>query len=227
MAERPIFVPAPACPELVRSIPLNFEWHSGYAPVQKQKNIKALHAAAAEAGYAPTLEISSKSETKLGRHLSAFHLQIHTEQRGDIPLECAFQGSKVFEHGGPNFDLYSAEPRAAKRDPRIRTSGRVVGFVFDGFDFPTEPQTAFYDWLYATAIFEHRAWLRPRLAHYAAFTDIEFNPRRSVNCQARSCALFVSLLASDLLEKAIESPTAFIEITDRPSHSHARGAAIA
>ena len=217
MAERPIFVPAPDCPELVKTIRLSIEWHSGFAPVQKQKNVKALHAAAAAAGYTPVLEVSSKSETKLGRHLSAFHLKVHSERLGDIPLESAFQGSKVFEHGGPNTDLYGAEPRTAKQDPRIRASGKVVGFTFENHRFPTEPKTAFYDWLYSNAIFEHREWLRSRLTQYAAFTDIEFNPRRSINCQARSCALFVALLANDLLEKAVESPTAFIELAARPS----------
>ena len=219
MAERPIFVPAPERAELVKCISLEFEWHSGYASVQKQKNIRALHTAAAAAGYAPALEVSSRSETKLGRHLSAFHLQVHTEQRGNIPLECAFQGSKVFERGGPNLDLYGVEPRAAKRDPRMRTSGKVVGFAFEGYHFPTEPKTAFYDWLYSIAIFEHREWLRPRLTHYAAFTDIEFNPRRSINCQARSCALFVALLANNLLERAVQSPTAFMELATRPFRS--------
>ena len=29
------------------------------------------------------------------------------------------------------------------------------------------------------------------LNEFDAFTDIEFNPKRSFNCQAKSCALFV------------------------------------
>jgi hypothetical protein len=36
-----------------------------------------------------------------------------------------------------------------------------------------------------------------RLNKYVGFTDIEFNPSKSINCQARSCALFVSKEASD------------------------------
>jgi Aldo/keto reductase family len=35
--------------------------------------------------------------------------------------------------------------------------------------------------------FTHREWLE-RLYRYAGFTDIEFNPSKSINCQARSCA---------------------------------------
>ena len=43
MAERPIFVPAPDSPELVKTIYLPLRWNSGFAPIQKEKNIKALH----------------------------------------------------------------------------------------------------------------------------------------------------------------------------------------
>jgi hypothetical protein len=209
MAERPIFVPAPDEPELVKEIYLRLKWHPGFAPVQKEKNVAALHEAAAAAGYAPVLEVSSKSVEKLGRHLSAFHLKVQSPI-GEIPLESAFQGSKVFERGGPFTDLYAVDARDAKRDPRLRESGRIVAFGFDGIRFPIEPRTAFYDWLYINAIYPHREWLQ-RLHRYAAFSDIEFNPERSVNCQARSCALFVSLLTKGLLDSAVESPQAFID----------------
>ncbi|SRR6266436_4700895 len=217
MAERPIFIPAPDTPGLVKEISCRLVWNSGFAPVQKKKNIKALHEAAAAAGYSPLLEVSTKSEKKLGQHLSAFHLKVHTYQFGDIPLECAFQGSKVFELGGPYSDLYSAEVKAAKHDPRLRSSGQLVAFQFENVSFPLEPKTAFYDWLYVNAIFPHREWLA-RLSRYAGFTDIEFNPERSVNCQARSCALFVALMAKNLLEDAVESPEAFIELISRYSY---------
>jgi hypothetical protein len=190
MAERPIFVPVPDDPELVKELYFRLAWHSGFAPVQKQKNVAELHAAAAAGGYSPLLEISSKSTEKLGQHLSAFHLKVRG-QHGEMPLECAFQGSKVFERGGPYTDLYGADVRDAKRDPRLRDSGALIAFDFEGITFPLEPRTAFYDWLYVNAIYPHREWL-VRLNRYAGFTDIEFNPERSVNCQARSCALFVS-----------------------------------
>src|SRR5580700_3583012 len=99
MAERPIFIPCKDATGMVKEISFSIPWHSGFAPIQKKRNIAALHAAAAEAGYEPLLEVSSKSEEKAGRHLSAFHLKVHTKNVGDIPLECAFQGSKVFERG--------------------------------------------------------------------------------------------------------------------------------
>jgi hypothetical protein len=210
MAERPVFVPTNGSKELVKEIYFNITWHPGFAPTQKKKNIVALHQAAAHAGYSSLLEISSKSEDKLGQHLSAFHLKVRAQDVGEIRLEAAFQGSKVFEKGGPFTDLYLSEGKIAKRDPRLQESGRLIAFCFNGFSFPLEPKTIFYDWLYVTAIYPHREWLE-RLYRYGGFTDIEFNPSKSVNCQARSCALFVSLMRNDLLQGAVASPEAFTE----------------
>lgn len=41
---------------------------------------------------------------------------------------------------------------------------------------------------------------------------MEFNPARSVNCQARSIALFLSLMARGELDDAMESAQAFLRI---------------
>jgi hypothetical protein len=218
MAERPIFVPSPDTPELVREIFCQLEWNSGFAPIQKKKNIVALHTSAAERGFSPLLEVSTKSESPLGQHLSAFNLKVRTWEFGEIPIECAFQGSKVFESGGPYPDLYTcAEVKDARRDCRLQESGSLVGFDFQGKSFPLEPKTAFYDWLYISAILP--SWKQfSALKEYAAYTDIEFNPYRSINCQARSCALFVSLISKDLLESATLSPDAFIEVLTRSAY---------
>lgn len=225
MAERPIFIPAPDSPELVKSLPMRLVWNPGFAPTQKKKNILALHAAAAKAGYAPLLEVSTKSEEKVGQRLSAFSLKVHSDRVGKIPLEAAFQGSKVFERGGPYTDLYIVEDvRDAKRDPRLKESGALKGFEFENLWFPLEPKTVFYDWLYIGALYEHREWLRTHIFRYAGFTDIEFNPERSINCQARSCALLVTLMKNQWLDEAVSSPSAFIGLLSsrdyRPDHAH-------
>ncbi|MCQ0987186.1 DarT1-associated NADAR antitoxin family protein [Jiella marina] len=212
MAERPIFIPTTEEDGYVRRVDFEIPWAGGFAEVQKKKNIRALHDAARNVGYEPLLEVSSKSDEVAGRHLSAFHLRVMTNV-GDMPLENAFQGSKVFEHGGPYTDLYDVEPREAKRDLRLRDSGALTGFKFDGYDFPLKPTTVFYDWLYLNAIFPHRDWLKNRVdgeMRYDGFTDIEFNPTKSVNCQAKSCALFVSLMREDKLEQYLESPSVFM-----------------
>jgi hypothetical protein len=214
MAERPVFLPVKEAKQLVREVYFDLKWNPGFAEVQKKKNVKALHEAAAKGGYSQLLEVSSKSETKLGQHLSAFHLKVRNDNGREMRLEAAFQGSKVFEKGGPFTDLYSAEGKEAKRDPRLRESGRLTGFQFAGFSFPLEPKTIFYDWLYVTAIYPHREWLE-RLYPYAGFTDIEFNPAKSINCQARSCALFVSLMRNGLLQEAVTSPEHFMKVISR------------
>jgi len=211
MTERPIFVPAPDTPELVKEIFFRIKWHPGFASVQKEKNIEELHNAAARQGFRPLLEISSKSSSERGRHLSAFYMKIEISDGREVPLECAFQGSKVFEHGGPFTDLYSAEPRFAKGDARLKSSGALKAFRFRGFTWPLEPKTAFYDWLYITFLARYRDWA-PKLYAYRGFTDVEFNPYRSVNCQARSCALFLSLLKCDLLDEATQSPKTFVNL---------------
>lgn len=214
MARRPVFVPIFSGPRFVEQISVPLTWSPGFSSVQKQRNIAALHEGAKALGVAPVLEISTKGDTRLGKHLSAFHLMAVIAGRR-IPLESAFQGSKIFEQGGPFHDLYGDDARTAKRDPRLRESGTIVGFDFDGFRFPSEPRTAFYDWLYVNALFEHREWLASRLGVYAGFSDIEFNPERSLNCQARSCALFVSLLSRKLLDQAVQSADAFLKLVQR------------
>jgi hypothetical protein len=214
MAERPVFIPVSGSQELVKEIFFSLTWNPGFAPVQKKKNVMALHEAAARSGWTSLLEISSKSEEKLGQHLSAFHLKVRTENLDEIKLECAFQGSKVFEKGGPYTDLYLVDPKDAKRDPRLQESGRLTGFRFKDFSFALEPKTIFYDWLYVNAIYPHREWLE-RLYKYVGFTDIEFNPSKSINCQARSCALFVSLMKNNLLHQAVASPQVFTDLISR------------
>lgn len=222
MAERPVFLPLPANPPYVRTLSFALTWHGGFSASQKQRNVAALHAAAMKAGVAPLLEVSTKSGEKLGQRLSAFSLRVKSESAGSIPLECAYQGSKVFESGGPFTDLFSvAHPRDAKRDRRLQESGRLIGFEFNGEYFPTEPKTAFYDWLYINAIFDHRDWLQKqsRFCDYAGFTDIEFNPAKSINCQARACALFAALMGNGLLEQAVETPMTFLELMRSPADS--------
>lgn len=213
MAERPVFIPAPDSDELVLELFLPLKWHSGFAQVQKEKNIAGLHEAAAQRGLSPLLEISSKSSSERGRHMSAFHMKVKTRSYGLIKLELAFQGSKVFERGGPFTDLYrkgDTEIGQAKRDPRLQESGKLVGFRFEDIEFPLEPKTAFYDWLYCSFLWEHRDWAT-KLYAYAGFTDVEFNPQRSINCQARAAALFLSLMKRGDLGSALQSPSSFVQ----------------
>lgn len=120
-----------------------------------------------------------------------------------MSVECAYQGSKVFENGGPYHELYSVSSREAKTDERLKNSGELVAFNFCGEAFPTEPKTAFYDWLYMNALCQKKADLVKELEEFQGFSDIVFNPNRSINCQARAAALFISLSKNGLIDEQI------------------------
>lgn len=178
-----------------------FTWAGGFALSQKQKNITAIHRCFVNAcPNRRALEISSKSTEPVGISASAFFLKKFVPSLNrSIPVENIFQGSKVFRNGGPFTDLLGGEPIDAKRDPRLINSGALVGFRFEGADYPLVPKTVFYDFIYINALLENPE-VANELLKYDGFTDIAFNPEKSLNCQARSAAIFVSLSRQGLLD---------------------------
>ena len=210
MASRPIFIPT------INSIGveermIEFKWHAGMATSQKKKSVVELHKTANSCGITNILEISSKSELELGVALSAFNLIITTKKKVQrFTVETAFQGSKVFENGGPYLDLFGMDSRAAKKDIRLKESGNLIGFKFFSYDFPLIPRTYFYDWLYINAL-RQNSELSNAILKYDAFSDIEFNPKKSINCQAHAVSLYISLFKQDLLERAMQTPSHFLK----------------
>jgi len=215
MAIRPIFSPLLGEYSGVKEQMMEFKWHSGMAVIQKKKNIAELHSTAKVHGFKKILEISSKSEQNLGIKLSAFNLCITTRKKGAIfTVETAFQGSKVFENGGPYTDLIGMDSRAAKKDMRLKQSGNLIGFKFFGKKFPNKPRTFFYDWLYINALIQNED-LASAVLEYEGFSDIEFNPKKSINCQAYAVALYVSLQKNNHLKFALNSPDNFLKATEK------------
>lgn len=208
MAKRPIFIPNPESFPWVKEIMFEFEWHPGFAKVQSQKSIISLHESAARARITPILEISSKSQEKLGVFLSAFNLKL-SKNENSISVECAYQGSKVFKNGGPFSDLYLASSREAKTDERLHNSGEFVGYELFGESFPATPITAFYDWLYLTALVQNPG-LADKLLDFKGFSDIAFNPKKSLNCQARAAALYVSLQQNEEVQRVVEDKNYYL-----------------
>lgn len=193
MAHRPVYSVRSNEP-FYRCQSVEFTYSPGFAVCQKQKNIVAIHKAY-NTMYpeSKVLEISSKSLQPAGVSLSAFNLLKYVgaiDKR--IPVENVFQGGKTFAAGGPFTDLYTVAPKNAKKDERFKTSGRLTGFYFEGQTFPLSPTTAFYDWIYINALLENEELVR-EIVEFDAFTDIEFNPQKSLNCQAKAAAIFVSL----------------------------------
>ncbi len=189
MAERPVFFVHQG--KVVSEI-YSFEWYSGFAVSQKQKSIKSLHNAIIKAdGDAKPLEISTKSTETIGVKLSAFNLRINNHT-----LENVFQSAKVFEHGGPYLDLLDMSPKEAKRDERLRNSGSLKAFRYQNEDFPLVPQTVFYDFIYITAVKKSLTEGEINtILQYNYFTDIEFNPAKSINTQARAAAILKMVVA--------------------------------
>ena len=230
----------------------DFDWHPGFAPSQKKKNVEGLHAAiaACHPGSRP-LEISSKSLRPEGVALSAFNLKLPI---GGVPctVESVFQASKVFacltkdeleaeirltdeaheavgDCIGPFPELYPRDSREVRRIVRERTSDctvvirimdyvgekpacfRLVSFKLDGVRWPLLPRTAFYDWLYLKALAANPE-LAAAVEGFDCFTDIEFNPERSLNCQAAAAALYRSLKHASRLEEALSSQEAFLRL---------------
>ena len=203
MAKRPIFTPKFSGFPYVDAIDIEFKWHPGFAKSQLQKSIISLHETAEKHSIIPVLEISGKSMLRLGVSLSAFNLPLKTPNGQKMTVECAYQGSKVFENGGPYHELYLVSSRAAKTDDRLRNSGELTAFNFCGEDFSIEPKTAFYDWLYMTALCQKKTDFVKELEVFQGFSDIVFNPNRSLNCQARAAALFVALSKNELIDEQI------------------------
>ena len=208
MASRPVFIALPD-ERCFYAEEVEFPYYGGFALSQKQKCISSLHSAFSRRHPDfKVLEISSASPELLGVSLSAFNLMIETKKAA-FSVETAYQASKVFEKGGPYGDILFLSSRDAKRDPRLSSSGALVGFSYFSRSFPLVPRSFFYNWLYINALMTHPELADAVLA-YDAFTDISFNPARSVSCQAQAAAVFVSLSRRGLATNALKDPEAFL-----------------
>jgi len=218
MAKRPIFIPNADGTTFVSTIDIMFTWFSGFSEFQRKKSVESLHESAKKLDLFPILEVSTKSNELLGIKLSAFNLLLMKDEM-IISVESAFQGSKVFQNGGPYQDLYRLSGREAKKDMRLRQSGNLIGFRFINQEIPVYPKTAFYDWLYISALGQNEQ-LSPKLSSYMGFSDIEFNPLKSINCQAKSVALYVSLMLRNIRINKKITYTDYIALDLYPSDNH-------
>ena len=124
-------------------------------------------------------------------------------------MESIFQGSKVFEHGGPFVDLFSVSPKEAKQDERLRDSGQLISFCLHGEEWALEPKSLFYDLIFVRALIQNYGFDLD-LSEYVWFTDIEFSPEKSINCQARSVAIYKLLQQLDCFQ-VLEEKNKWIE----------------
>lgn len=184
---------------------------SGYTTPQKRILINRVHESFMRNFHeTQPLECSSKGEVELGRKLSAMYLK----NKNGVAVENLFQSSKVFEKGGPYLDLLEAKSFRAKKDERLRSSGKLVSFWYDGADYPLEPKTAFYNWIYINTLLQNEELCRQLVgSEYRSFTDVSFNPDRSINCQAEAVAIFKQLVNEDNLDEYLKNGMSFEKIS--------------
>ena len=212
MANRPVFFPRFDAVG-VEERHYEFEWFPGFAPSQKRKCVAALHdAVRRERPDARILEASRRSEIEAGVALSAFNLKLPVDGT-PCTVEAVFQAGKVFEDGvGPFPELGTRDPKLVRDVVRARSAGHpLVAFETDGVRWPLLPRTAFYDWLYLNAL-RANPELAAAVETFDAFTDIEFNPEKSLNCQAAAAALYRSLVHAGKLEEALSWQEAFLRL---------------
>lgn len=210
MANRPVYLAKNSAP-YVECVNTEFKFYNGFSMKQKRLSIQSLHDAFLKIyPNKNLLEISSKSENPFGIEISAFNLKFfHNDNL--FTVESAYQASKVFENGGPYVDLIDKTSRDAKKDERIKSSGQLMNFNFFDEIFQIEPKSYFYDWLYINAL-KFNSELAEKILKFDAFTDIEFNPKKSFNCQAKAAAIFVGLNQANLISDALSSKENFLNI---------------
>ncbi|ERL55901.1 hypothetical protein M917_1145 [Psychrobacter aquaticus CMS 56] len=208
---RPVFMPRVASDNLVKTDMVRFERHVGFASRQKKKSINDMHQVIRKKyGFSHVLELSSKSGNKLSFPLSPLSLKLTNDDGSQYSVENAFQSSMIFEDGGPYTDLLSVPPRQTRKDERLITSGELIGYNYFGMEWSVEPLTTFYDWLYVNAL-KQNTQLHEEVMQYQAFTDLEFNPKKSIHCAAYALAMFVALNKRELLD-SVEDPMVFFNL---------------
>lgn len=227
MANRPVFASVlnPVSTAKVFRYDVEFEWNKGLARSQRKKNVAALHNAFIKRKgdvASMILEASSLSDDTLGVNLSAFNLDIdleaflakieHRDPVGThmVKVEVAYHGAKCINGGEPFADILDMDSKQAKRDVRLK-AGTVTGFKLGHMYFDAVPKTAFYNFLYLSALGQqHNIRLLLQVASYLYFTDLNFNPAKGISCQAEALALGVALFNRKQFEVALSSFDSFL-----------------
>jgi type I restriction enzyme M protein len=183
---------------------ITFTYIKGMAFSQKQKNVLSFHSSIQEQyPDLKILEISTKSQNKLGVALSAFNLTID-----GYPVESVFQSSKVFADGAQFKFLKKYHPKEAKQFTSNLPNKTLRCFIYNDKEFPLEPKSLFHDYIYTKAL-QQNPNISNNLIAYDIFTDIEFNEKKQINSQARACAIYSYLLRNNSVDYYLSSPDIF------------------
>lgn len=183
MAIRPIFISTSDIENPFIKEDINFKWISGMSYIQKCKRRDSLKEEIEKIyDINKWLEVSTKSDKDIGIKLSALNLELITSSK-KISVENVYQNSKVFENG------------------------KITGFKYGSTYFENDPYGMYYDYIYMLALYQHLDLIE-QMKDYNIFTDIEFNPQKSLNTQGRAVAIFKTLLSNDYL-KILENQNDF------------------
>lgn len=207
MARRSVFVNKDYYP-FFKEIQVDFDWFPGFALAQKRKSQISLHQ-----NFLRTypdekvLEISSASLYSLGSALSAINMSKQTKE-GLTTVESAFQSSRIYGEGkdktGPFPEYLFLPGKECKKRVKELSRGMIsYRYSFDNMFFfaPAHHISLFYDYLYLNALCEDENRNAADMllsVGYTAFTDLA---TRSLNCQARSASIFISLVHNGLIDK--------------------------
>lgn len=215
MANRFVYYVDPTDHFNFKKADVSFKWFPGFSKEQKQKSIKELHQQFLNLNITDKLlEVSSKSEKSIGVKASAFNLKISTVKGHNISVEQIFQSSKVYKKAGNQNYLLEEGYSSKEMKQKLREIDKddyMIKYSSFHHDFPLEPKTLFYNWIYINALNQNEE-VAKEILKYEAFTDIEFNPKRSFNCQAEACAIYVSLVKQKNLEEALKNIKTFESI---------------
>ena len=156
-----------------------------YNPLHKKLAIASMHREIS----GNAIEVSSKSEEELGLKLSPCNLKLH-----GFPVENVFQASKVFQFGGPYVDLLEVSTRKAKRDERLKRSGQLIAYEYNGERWCSCLKILFYEYICICAVRETFSTKDlMKLLEYEYFTDINY--KKAINT-ARIAAVIKSLVVN-------------------------------
>lgn len=212
MAKRIYFIAKTSYQGLIVEKTIEYEHFRGESQNQREKSILSMHHAirAYESG-GKILDVSKCSNERLGRDLAGVNLKYRTELGTAYPVMNIFESAKVFEGGGPYQDLLTEESRAVSQDRRLKGSGRLLGFHFEGEPYSLTPRHYFFDWIYINALYQHKE-LHEKIIAYDMITDLDYSMNSMFASSARACAYFISLYHADLLEDALTSNESFLKI---------------
>lgn len=193
---------------------IEFKWAGGFAKIQKIRRLENFKANLLPSINEKHMEISSGSDTVLGKSLSAFNLSFKSGDLKGFTVESVYQGSKIMDTGGPYQELYNQPSIVTKKDPRIRSAEKLIGFRLLEDDWPTTPPTGFYNYLYFLALLQNKMLINPAIK-YEYFSDLEFNHEKAISCQAESLAIFFACIRVNLAEDILSDKSYFLNFIDK------------